>query len=321
MSYLKKILFLSLSLSILFYGCSEGNDSQKEAAEVARKEPKSLISSKELKTLLLEEPNVVLIDVRKPASYSTGHLPKALNIWRPQIQDTVGYEYGGMMASRSQLEELFSGLGIRFGDFLVMYDAKGQVDAARLWWILYCYGYTNMTLLDGGIQGWNRISGELSTSPMKLNSVTKFTFGDSENLEFYSGKDQVLASLNSNKKIVDCRSTAEYSGEQLKKGAYRAGRIPRAIHADYMNCIEVGGERDCEFKSVKELEKMYLQKGITSEDSIIIYCHSGVRSAHSVFVLTQILGFQKVKNYDGSWVEWSYYKELPIETDTVAIIN
>lgn len=278
---------------------------------------KPLVSASKVMLLQQKGIDVVLIDVRPNSEYLRKHIANARNIWRPQIQDTTNYVYGGMMASKVQMEKLFSKLGIKYGDYLVLYDAKGQVDAARLWWILHFYGYKNMSLLDGGIHDWERNEGAVSLSKKEKFRKSKFSFEEEENHDLFFSKEAMIKSLDSEQKIVDCRSTNEYSGAQLKKGAFRAGHIPRAIHADYYNCInmKVASKDFCKLKSKKKLLDYYSSKGILRNDTIVIYCHSGVRSAHTTFVLTQILDFENVKNYDGSWIEWSYDDELPIEME------
>ena len=274
---------------------------------------KPLISSSKLMLLQQKGLKVVLIDVRPSDEYSNKHISNARNIWRPRMEDTTNYEYGGMMATKNQMEQLFSTLGIKYGDYLILYDAKGQVDAARLWWILHYYGYKKMSLLDGGIYDWERNSGAVRISKKEKITKSKFKFEEKENHDLYAKKEMI----NSKNVLVDCRSVSEFNGSQQKNGSYREGHIANAIHADYQECInmEIGSANFSKLKSKKKLLGIYTEKGITKNDSIVIYCHSGVRSAHSTFVLTQILGFKNVKNYDGSWIEWSYFDKLPTEKE------
>lgn len=292
----------------LFFSCKDSNKVYTTTSQI--------IEVGQLETVAKAYENVKLIDVRKSEKFVEGHIPEALNIWRTDIQDTANYEFGGMLASKSVVEKLFSDLGITSNDFLVLYDAKGQVDAARLWWLLDRYGYSNMALLNGGIQAWKRANLPISTKGQNVKTSSSFKFTADINNARFADKNVVFENITSkNSILVDCRSTVEFSGEELKNGAYRAGRIPGAIHIDFMECLNLGGEKDCTFKTTDELIKIYNEKGITENDSLIIYCHSGVRSAHSTFVLTQLMGFTNVKNYDGSWIEWSYFNELPIETE------
>jgi thiosulfate/3-mercaptopyruvate sulfurtransferase len=126
---------------------------------------------------------------------------------------------------------------------------------------------------------------------------------------------KLITSDNSRVVVLDARSWDEYSGRSLKEGAKKTGRIPKSIHIDWAEAIDFGNSYT--FKPKDQLEKIYAKLGASREDTIIVYCHSGVRSSHTTFVLTQLLDYKNVLNYDGSWVEWSYDDELPYETDPI----
>jgi len=117
--------------------------------------------------------------------------------------------------------------------------------------------------------------------------------------------------------LVDARSAEEYEGQLQKAGAKKAGRIPKSIHIDWSEAVDYGNTYT--FKPISELEKIYGSIGASKEDTIIVYCHSGVRSSHTSFVLTQLLDYKNVLNYDGSWIEWSYYDHLPFENDFITL--
>ena len=118
--------------------------------------------------------------------------------------------------------------------------------------------------------------------------------------------------------ILDVRTHHEYSGKRQKSGAMKAGRIPNAQLVDWSRTIDFHGTH--KFRSYEELETLYGELGTSREDFIITYCHSGVRSAHTTFVLSELLGYTNVKNYDGSWSEWSYFDDLPFEKDSITVI-
>lgn len=302
-----RIVIIIISIG-LFFSCKDSNKDYITKSQI--------IEVEQLSEVINSFDNVKLIDFRKSEKYNDGHILGALNIWRNQIQDSLNFEFDGMVAEKKQIESLFSELGITSKDFLVLYDAKGQVDAARLWWLLDRYGYSNMALLNGGIQAWKRAGLPINNETQIIGNATNFKFSSVLNNNHHANKEAVFDNLTHKKWItIDCRSEKEFSGEELKKGAFRAGHIPGAVHIDFMECINVGGKKDCTFKTTDELIEIYNEKGITENDSLIIYCHSGVRSAHSTFVLTQLMSFNHVQNYDGSWIEWSYFNELPIETE------
>ena len=257
--------------------------------------------------------NIKIIDFRKPHLYVKGHIKGAINIWRTDIED-ASYPYGGMMAPKEQIEKLFSKLGIQTTDTLILYDDNGLCDSSRLWWILQNYNFTNVKLLNGGIESWRAIEGSL-TNEVPVLEPTLFKLPKESSYKYHISKEQMFSGVLGDVTILDTRSTDEFSGKYQKKGAFKGGRIPRSQLIDWAHAIDYNGTR--KIKSVKELSDIY--KGLTSSknDTIIVYCHSGVRSAHTTFVLTQLLGYKNVLNYDGSWTEWSYFDNLPFEKDSL----
>jgi thiosulfate/3-mercaptopyruvate sulfurtransferase len=262
---------------------------------------------------LVDHQNIKIVDFRKKEIYNDEHIIGAINIWRTDIEDT-SYDYEGMMASPSQMEELFGKLGIKTGDTLVIYDDKGLCDAARLWWVLQNYDYNNVKLLHGGIAGWKAMNGEI-TSTIPVVTATSFKLPKNPKMKYYASKEQVQEAVKSNITILDTRTTDEFSGKRQKRGAAEAGRIPNSIHIDWTEAIDYPGDK--RMKSLQELERIYSRLKITKDEPILVYCHSGVRSAHTTFVLTQLLGYENVKNYDGSWTEWSYHNDLPLQRDSI----
>ena len=171
-------------------------------------------------------------------------------------------------------------------------------------------------MLHGGISEWKLNNGQVTTEiPEVSKSVFKLT--KNPKMQYYVSKEQVIEALNTDVVILDTRSINEYSGKQQKNGAAKGGRIPNSIHIDWTEAINYDGNQ--RFKSVEEIELIYSKLNISKKDSIILYCHSGVRSAHTTFVLTQLLGYQNVMNYDGSWTEWSYFNDLPFESDRITL--
>mgnify|MGYP002380030654 FL=1 len=191
-------------------------------------------------------------------------------------------------------------------------------EASRLWWILQNYDFKNIKLLHGGISKWKSKNGHVTTQIPKVNTAV-FKLTKHPKMQYYVSKEQVSDALNSNVVILDTRTSEEFSGKRQKKGATKAGRIPNSIHIDWAETINYNGNKH--LKSLKELEIIYSELNIKKNDSIIVYCHSGVRSAHTTFVLTQLLGYKHVKNYDGSWTEWSYFNDLPINGNNITLIK
>ena len=235
--------------------------------------PEILIQPEELKTLIEgEDPSIRIIDVRERLQYLLGHIPEAVQIWRPDIEDKA-HPILGMMAPRAQVEDLLGGLGISNKHTLIIYS--DLYDHARLWWILAYYGFPlkQMRLLDGGIDGW-----KAEGFPLEMNSPKR------EKTQFKLKKEakgqrpllctlpEVKSALKETEKVVlDVRSKKEYSGEEIKKGATRGGRIPGVIWIEWKETIVEEGPSKGYWKSAEEIKKIFNAKRITPDKDIFIY--------------------------------------------------
>ncbi|MDX1349965.1 MAG: rhodanese-like domain-containing protein [Putridiphycobacter sp.] len=266
-----------------------------------------LISAQEL---LINKSQYKIIDISTEEDFQKQSIVGAYHLWRPDITEESAV-YGGLMASEEKMEDLLSKLGILPEDQLVVYDHKGGCDAARLWWILTYYGHDNVRLLDGGMSDWKGAFNTKSQYSEKQKH-SNYQFSQKENTVFRKVElDEVIAALNDPKTVlIDTRSTDEFEGLVQKDGAFKKGRIPGSIHIDWASNIDYHGNQ--KILSSEKLLNMYEAKGVTKDKNVIVYCHSGVRSAHTAVVLSYILGYKNVGNYDGSWIEWSYHKELPV---------
>ena len=307
---------MSWRISIILYLLIISACKHEKANDFEKVEATYLIEANELKGIA-QQPNIKIIDFRKKEIYENEHIVGALNLWRTDIEDT-SYPYSGIMASKTQIESLFGQLGITTDDTIIVYDDNGLCEASRLWWILQNYDFKNIKLLHGGISEWKSNNGQVATQIPKVNTAV-FKLTKHPKMQYYVSKEQVSDALNSNVVILDTRTSEEFSGKRQKKGATKAGRIPNSIHIDWAETINYNGNKH--LKSLKELEIIYSELNIKKNDSIIVYCHSGVRSAHTTFVLTQLLGYKHVKNYDGSWTEWSYFNDLPIKGESITLIK
>lgn len=275
-----------------------------------------LIEVDELKHIY-DQPNIKIIDFRKKEEYLNGHIEGALHIWRTDIENP-SFPYNGVMADKSQIELLFSELGINNNDTLIVYDDIGLCDASRLWWLLQNYDFENVKLLHGGLNGWIKQNGVVSKDVPK-NDKSNFKLAENSSMKYYVSKDDVLNNLNNSTRLLDTRTPDEFFAIRQKNGAHKAGRLPNSINIDWAHAINYNTDK--RLKSIDSLEYVFKNLNVPKDHPIIVYCHSGVRSAHTTFVLTQLLGYNNVKNYDGSWTEWSYFDELPIVQDSLTQIR
>ena len=257
----------------------------------------------------------VLVDLGPEDIYQGGHINGALNIHRAEFENPDS-PVKGMSMSKDDMEKLLSSKGIQSDSKLILYDRKGGVEASRLWWILKMYGFENAQILNGGIDSWE---GEISTEKPVIQ-VSDFRFVGPEQPDMVIDYEQLEAWRESgNIIILDNRSKDEFDGLELKNGASFAGHIPGAKNICYSNTFDFRPEHYMKIKSVNDLRKVYSVLA-SPEDTIVLYCHSGVRSAHTYMVMTELLGYKHVYNYDGSWIEWSA-KNLPPESELSVLIE
>ena len=295
-------------LFILSFACKKD-----KVTALYTKKPSYLIEANELK-LKQTDSSIKIIDFRKKEFYSKEHIEGALQMWRTDIEDTT-YAYSGMMAKPKQIEILFGNLGINSSDTIIIYDDKGLCEASRLWWILQNYNFKNVKMLHGGIASWKKVGGEVTKNIPQIEKGIFKLFGEPK-MQYHISKEEMVKALENNVVLLDTRTFDEFYGIQQKKGAAKSGRIPTSIHVDWSEAIAYHG--DHRLKPIEILENFYHKKlNINKNDSIILYCHSGVRSAHTTFVLTQLLGYKNVKNYDGSWTEWSHFNNLPFVNNSL----
>ncbi|MBM7556418.1 sulfurtransferase [Halanaerobacter jeridensis] len=277
--------------------------------------PESLISAKRLKEIKGQD-DVKVFDFRHPAKYKLGHVPGAIQIYRSD-EENPNAEYGGMRATPEQMEKMLQEKGVNNGDLIVIYDDRADYDASRMWWILTMYGYDNVKLLDGGIVRWKGLGYETSTSAPDL-AKGNFTFDrDEMEIDKWLATDQEVQKAIDDESIValDTRSEKEYMGRSDRGD--RSGRIPSCTWIEWKEAVNGGkSEGPRTFKTAAELKEVYQSKGVTPDKTIMPYCQSAVRSSHTTFVLTQLLGYEDVQNYDGSWIEWSAKKDLPVTDPT-----
>jgi thiosulfate/3-mercaptopyruvate sulfurtransferase len=258
----------------------------------------------------LDAPNTVFVEVDEDTSaYDGGHIAGAVKLdWKDDLQDPVRRDF----VDAQQFSKLLSERGISNDDTVVLYGGNNNWFAAYAYWYFKLYGHQDVKLIDGGRKKW-----ELDGRPLSSDAVsrpqTSYTAKDPD-LSIRAFRDEVIASIGT-KNLVDVRSPDEFSGKILapahlpQEQSQRPGHVPTAINVPWSKAANEDGT----FKSDDDLAKLYGEAGLDGSKDIIAYCRIGERSSHTWFVLSELLGHQNVKNYDGSWCEYGSLVGAPIE--------
>jgi thiosulfate/3-mercaptopyruvate sulfurtransferase len=260
----------------------------------------------------LNDPGLVIAEVdENPDLYDEGHVPGAVKLhWRIDLQDPVERD----LIEKDAFERLMARLGISNDSTLVLYGDKNNWFAAYAYWYLKIYGHDDVRILDGGRQKWIDEGRELSAEAPSPQSGSYSASDPDPDIRAY--RDDVRSWIGAAERaLVDVRSPQEYSGELVappgyeQEGAQRAGHIPTAASIPWAQAVRDDGT----FKPANELRELYGGKGVTPDKQVTAYCRIGERSAHTWFVLRELLGYESVRNYDGSWTEWGNLVDVPIE--------
>jgi thiosulfate/3-mercaptopyruvate sulfurtransferase len=256
------------------------------------------------------EPGVVIVEVDEDTSaYDKGHIPSAIKIdWKKDLQDPVRRDF----VDQAGFEALLSERGIGGDDTVVLYGGNNNWFASYAYWYFKLYGHDKVLLLDGGRKKWELDSRELAREVPSRPATTYAA--SAQDSAIRALRDEVVGSIGV-KNLVDVRSPDEFTGRLLapahlpQEQAQRAGHIPTARNIPWSKAANEDGT----FKSDDELKDLYGEAGVDFGKDTIAYCRIGERSAHTWFVLHEILGQANVKNYDGSWTEYGSLVGVPIE--------
>ncbi|MER3404762.1 MAG: sulfurtransferase [Chloroflexota bacterium] len=262
----------------------------------------------------LNDPAVRIVESDEdPLLYAAGHIPGAVQVdWARDLNDPLRRDY----LDRERFEQLMSRLGIANDTTVVLYGDKNNWWATYAYWVFQLFGHTRAKIMDGGRLKWER-EGRPLTREVPSYPPTQYRAPERDDTCIRAFRDQVMKHIEARLPLVDVRSPQEYTGERLhmpeypNEGALRGGHIPGAKNVPWARAVN---PEDGTFKSAEELRKIYLEEqGLKPDDDVIVYCRIGERSSHTWFVLTNLLGFKKVRNYDGSWTEWGNLVGAPIE--------
>jgi len=258
-----------------------------------------------------ESIRVVEVD-ENPALYAEAHIPGAIGFdWKKDLQDQVRRDFLGP----AEFGELFGSRGISNDHTIVLYGDRNNWFAAYTYWYLKYYDHDDVKLMNGPREKWISEGRPTSTDVPSYDAQSFSAQQGDEAIRAY--REEVLSALDSGTRLVDVRSPQEYSGELIamagyeQEGAQRGGHIPGAASVPWAQAVKDDGT----FRSADELRELYTEKGVVNGNPIIAYCRIGERSAHTWFVLHELLGEGDVKNYDGSWTEWGNMVAVPIEKD------
>jgi thiosulfate/3-mercaptopyruvate sulfurtransferase len=271
-----------------------------------------LVTTEWLAERLETEDNLVVVESDEDVLlYGTGHIPGAVKVdWHTELNDQVTRDY----LDAAGFAALCEAKGIGPDDTIVFYGDNFNWWATYALWVFSLFGHRDLRILDGGRAKWIA-EGRPITKEVPDRAKTSYPVPTRDDAGIRAFRDDVQAHIAADRPLVDVRSPGEYSGELLhmpdypQEGALRGGHIPGAVNKPWKQATQEDGT----FKPVEELRKIYADElGLAPDDDIIAYCRIGERSSHTWFVLTHLLGYQHVRNYDGSWTEWGNLVRVPV---------
>lgn len=262
----------------------------------------------------IHDPSVRIIESNEDMLlYPSGHIENAVQVdWTSDLNNQIVRDYLG----QPEFEKLMSKIGVTNDTTVVFYGDKSNWWAAYALWVFRLFGHEKVKLMDGGRLKWEKEKRPVTREVPKFEP-TSYTAKPRDDESIRALRDAVAEHVKAKKPLVDVRSPLEFTGERLhmedypNEGALRGGHIPGAKSVPWATAIN---PEDGTFKTGAELKEIYqTQKGLKPDDDVVTYCRIGERSSHTWFVLTQLLGFQKVRNYDGSWTELGNLVGAPVE--------
>ena len=257
-----------------------------------------------------DDANVVIIEVDEDtAIYDLNHIRNAVRLdWKKDLQDPIRRDF----VDQDQFSALLSSRGVKNDDIVVLYGGNNNWFAAYAYWYFKLYGHEQVRLLDGGRKKWE-LDGRELVADVPARAASNYV-AKAQDLSIRAFRDDVVKAIGS-QNLVDVRSPDEYAGRLLapahlpQEAGQRGGHVPTAVNVPWSKAANEDGT----FKSAEELQALYAAAGLDTAKDTIAYCRIGERSAHSWFVLHELLGLENVKNYDGSWTEYGSLVGVPVQ--------
>ena len=284
-----------------------------EIAQRGYAHPEALVSTDWVEQHL-NDPKVRLVESNEDTLlYSSGHIPGAVHVdWTSDLNDQIRRDY----ITRDGFEALMSKIGATKDTTVVFYGDKNNWWACYAFWVFQLFGHTNAKVMDGGRIKWQKENRSLSRD-VPSYPKTQYKASDRSDAPHRAFRDDVMGHLKKQGQLVDVRSPEEYAGTRMhmpdypNEGALRGGHIPGAKSIPWAKAINAD---DGTFKTADELKKLYCEDNkLSAKNETIAYCRIGERSSHTWFALKYLLGFDNIRNYDGSWTEWGNLVGVPIE--------
>ena len=262
----------------------------------------------------LNDPSVRIVESNEdPLLYPSKHVPSAVEVdWTRDLNDPIRRDY----LQRAGFEALMSRIGATKDTTIVLYGDKNNWWATYSFWVLRLFGLGDLRVMDGGRQRWAEEGRQLTTEAARYPEGN-IVVGERDDTRIRAFRDEVLAHQKKKGQLVDVRSPEEFSGQKThmpeypQEGCLRGGHIPGAKSIPWAKAVDAETHT---FKSAEDLRKLYeVDNNLKKDQETIAYCRIGERSSHTWFALTYLLGYDKVRNYDGSWTEWGNAVRLPIE--------
>jgi thiosulfate/3-mercaptopyruvate sulfurtransferase len=274
--------------------------------------PEALVSTEWVANHLNDPEYRIIESNEDPLLYSSGHIPGAVEVdWTRDLNDPVRRDYLG----RDGFQALMRRLGITPDTTVIFYGDRNNWWATYAFWVFQLFGHDKAKIMDGGRIKWVN-EGRPLTTDVPTYPASDYKAPERDDTRIRAFRDEVLRHVEKKRPLIDVRSPAEYTGERLhmpdypNEGALRGGHIPGAANIPWARAVAEDGT----FKSAEELRALYEKEaGLEPKDDVVVYCRIGERSSHTWFVLTHLLGYKQVRNYDGSWTEWGNLVGVPIE--------